>query len=71
MNDRRRTFGRAAIVMAGVAIFMALPLIAHATHSRRLAANFTAWDGSEISTDNGTGDPLNFYTKTVTVPLSN
>ena len=71
MNIRHRTFGPATIAMAALVVAVALPLIAHATHMRRLAANFAKWDGSEFSTSSDTSSPLNFYTKTVTVPFGN
>jgi len=56
--------------VAALVIAVALPLIAHATHMRRLAANFAKWDSTEFSTTGGTSSPLNFYTKTVTVPAA-
>jgi hypothetical protein len=78
MNIRHRTFGPATIAVAALVIAVALPLIAHATHLRRLAANFTAFDGLEVSTDCGIAAtsacpsaPLTIYNKTVTVPLGN
>lgn len=78
MNIRLRTFGPATVAVAALAIAVALPLIAHATHVRRLAANVTAFDGAEVATECGTSvttacpaAPLTFYDKSVTVPLSN